>query len=98
MLVYFLYGYHNSIEGNKPNNIELEFEPLPGIPIIETSSNQTQYQPTNYTNWVTSEDCDYSSRRIALKIVEKWYGLLLVTMTKFSYNFCFAIALSKISG
>lgn len=46
MLVYFLYGYHNSIEGNKPNSIELEFETLPGIPVIETSTNQTQYQPT----------------------------------------------------
>lgn len=46
MLVYFLYGYHNSIEGNKPNSIELEFETLPGIPIIETSTHQTQYQPT----------------------------------------------------
>jgi len=46
MLVYFMYGYHNSIEGNKPRSMELEFETLPGIPVIETSTNQTQYQPT----------------------------------------------------
>ena len=47
MLVYFLYGYHNSIEGNKPKSIDLEFEILPGIPVIETSTKQTKHQPTN---------------------------------------------------
>ena len=37
--MYFLYGYHNSIEGKKPKFMELEFEPLPGIPVIETNAN-----------------------------------------------------------
>lgn len=39
MVVYFLYGYHNSIEGKRPKSIELEFETLPGIPVIEKSTN-----------------------------------------------------------
>ena len=39
MLVYFVYGYHNSIEGNRPKTIELELDPIPGIPVIETNAN-----------------------------------------------------------
>jgi len=39
LFVYFLYGYHNSIEGRRPKSIELELDPLPGIPVIETNAN-----------------------------------------------------------
>ena len=39
MFVYFLYGYHNSIEGKRPKSVELEFEPLPGIPVTQTDAN-----------------------------------------------------------
>ena len=39
MFVYFLYGYHNSIEGKRPKSVELEFEPLPSIPVTKTDAN-----------------------------------------------------------
>ena len=39
IFVYFLYGYHNSIEGKKPKSIELELDPIPGIPVIEMNAN-----------------------------------------------------------
>ena len=39
MFVYFLYGYHNSIEGKRPKSVELEFEPLPSIPVTQTDAN-----------------------------------------------------------
>jgi len=45
MFVYFLYGYHNSIEGNKPKSIELELDPIPSIPVTETSANLPLKRP-----------------------------------------------------
>ncbi|XP_078361660.1 cationic amino acid transporter 2-like [Oculina patagonica] len=39
MFVYLLYGYHNSIEGKRPKSIDLELDPIPGIPVTETNAN-----------------------------------------------------------
>ncbi|KAJ7387734.1 Cationic amino acid transporter 4 [Desmophyllum pertusum] len=40
MFVYFLYGYHNSIEGKRPKYIDMELDIIPvGIPVTETKAN-----------------------------------------------------------